>query len=110
MLTVLLANLEDVAAFCDFLHKVRVEVVDTDGIAVRAQLPNAPSELREKFGWWVSRHEIDYKQRAFEGDEITAGVKNPSLARRACRREETSLARRANEQPPPHRPSRCSAS
>ena len=48
MLTVLLANLEDVAAFCDFLHKVRVEVVDTDGIAVRAQLPNAPSELHER--------------------------------------------------------------
>jgi hypothetical protein len=48
VLTVLLANLEDVAAFCDFLHKVRVEVVDTDGMTVRAQLPNAPSPLHER--------------------------------------------------------------
>jgi acyl-CoA thioester hydrolase len=41
-------------------------------IAVAHWNAYASEELREKFGWWVSRHEIDYKRRAFAGEEITA--------------------------------------
>ena len=42
------------------------------GVEARERYWALFEELREKFGWWVSRHEIDYKQRAFAGDEITA--------------------------------------
>jgi acyl-CoA thioester hydrolase len=41
-------------------------------VAVAHWTANAPAEMRQKFGWWVSRHEIDYKLPAFEGQEITS--------------------------------------
>lgn len=34
----------------------------------------APDELREKYTWFVLRHEIDYKQRAFLGETLTAAT------------------------------------
>ncbi len=41
-------------------------------VAVAHWNSRAPEELRQKFGWWVSRHEIDYKRQAFAGEKITA--------------------------------------
>lgn len=33
---------------------------------------DAPEDIRKRYGWWVSRHEIDYKRPAFAGENITA--------------------------------------
>src|SRR5207237_10738536 len=41
-------------------------------IAVAHWRHAAREELQEKFTWFVTRHEIDYKKPAFAGEEITA--------------------------------------
>lgn len=41
-------------------------------VAVAHWLSVASDEVLEKYTWVVTRHEIDYKREAFEGDEITA--------------------------------------
>ncbi len=41
-------------------------------IALAHWKAEATAEMQEKFVWFVLRHEIDYKNRAFEGEEITA--------------------------------------
>ena len=70
-----------------FSHRfiVRQEDIDDQGhvnnvvylqwiqnVAIAHWNTNAPEEIRRRFGWWVSRHEIDYKRQAFAGEEITA--------------------------------------
>lgn len=40
-------------------------------VAIAHWLEVASGEIREKYSWVVTRHEIDYKRQAFEGDEIT---------------------------------------
>ena len=46
----------------------------------------ASDEARESFTWFVLRHEIDYKNRAFEGDEITATTWVGKASRIKCER------------------------
>ncbi|MCO6511919.1 MAG: acyl-CoA thioesterase [Aridibacter famidurans] len=41
-------------------------------VAVAHWLSVSSEEIRDKFTWVVTRHEIDYKREAFEGDEIDA--------------------------------------
>ncbi|MEZ5344700.1 MAG: acyl-CoA thioesterase [Pyrinomonadaceae bacterium] len=41
-------------------------------VAVAHWLNAASAELQKKYTWYVLRHEIDYKDRAFENDEVTA--------------------------------------
>lgn len=41
-------------------------------VAVAHWRAKATPEQQGKYTWFVLRHEIDYKNRAFEGDEITA--------------------------------------
>lgn len=41
-------------------------------VAVAHWRSHAPEEIRKRFGWWVRRHEIDYKRPAFAGEEMTA--------------------------------------
>ena len=41
-------------------------------VAVAHWLSVAGESVLEKYTWVVTRHEIDYKREAFEGDEITA--------------------------------------
>lgn len=41
-------------------------------VAVAHWLSVAGEDVQEKFTWFVTRHEIDYKREAFEGDELTA--------------------------------------
>lgn len=40
-------------------------------VAVAHWLAASTEEQREKFTWFVTRHEIDYKKPAFENEEIT---------------------------------------
>lgn len=70
-----------------FSHSFRVQKSDIDAhnhvnnvaylrwiqdVAVAHWQEEASAEQQEKFTWFVLRHEIDYKNRAFEGEEITA--------------------------------------
>ncbi|HUF02967.1 MAG TPA: thioesterase family protein [Aridibacter sp.] len=70
-----------------FSHSFRVKPSDLDvqghvnnvtylqwvqDVAVAHWLDVSSEEIRERFTWVVTRHEIDYKREAFEGDEITA--------------------------------------
>jgi acyl-CoA thioester hydrolase len=41
-------------------------------VALAHWVAGAPEDIRKRYGWWVSRHEIDYKAAAFAGEEITA--------------------------------------
>ena len=41
-------------------------------VAVAHWLAVAGGDIQERFTWFVTRHEIDYKLEAFEGDELTA--------------------------------------
>ncbi|REJ78162.1 MAG: acyl-CoA thioesterase [Acidobacteria bacterium] len=41
-------------------------------VAVAHWLEVSSKEIRDKYTWVVTRHEIDYKRQAFEGDEIKA--------------------------------------
>jgi acyl-CoA thioester hydrolase len=41
-------------------------------VAIAHWVSRAPEDIRRMFGWWVSRHEIDYKLPAFAGEEITS--------------------------------------
>jgi acyl-CoA thioester hydrolase len=70
-----------------FSHSFRVapEDIDAQGhvnnvayvkwiqtVAVAHWLSVTTEETREKYTWIVTRHEIDYKKQAFEGEEVTA--------------------------------------
>ena len=70
-----------------FSHSFRVSAEDIDeqghvtnvaylrwviDVAVAHWLAKTTPEQREKYGWVVTRHEIDYKKPAFENDEITS--------------------------------------
>jgi len=70
-----------------FSHSFRVEESDIDehdhvnnvaylrwiqDVAVAHWKSVAPEEMQEQLTWFVLRHEIDYKNRAFENEEITA--------------------------------------
>lgn len=41
-------------------------------VAVAHWLEVSGEEIRDKYTWVVTRHEIDYKREAYEGDEIEA--------------------------------------
>ncbi|NNF00575.1 MAG: acyl-CoA thioesterase [Pyrinomonadaceae bacterium] len=43
-------------------------------VAVAHWRDAARPEIQKQFTWFVLRHEIDYKNRAFEGDRITAST------------------------------------
>ena len=70
-----------------FTHSFRVsaDVIDVQGhvnnvayvkwiqdVAVAHWLSVTTEIEREKYGWVVLRHEIDYKKQAFENEEVTA--------------------------------------
>lgn len=70
-----------------FVHSFRVQKSDIDAhdhvnnvaylrwiqaVAVAHWRAEASIKEQEKFTWFVLRHEIDYKNRSFEGEEITA--------------------------------------
>jgi acyl-CoA thioester hydrolase len=46
----------------------------------------ASSDAQENFTWYLLRHEIDYKQQAFEGDEITAATWVGTATKVTCER------------------------
>jgi len=46
----------------------------------------ASSEMREKFTWFVLRHEIDYKKPSFENDRIAAATWIGQATRITCDR------------------------
>lgn len=46
----------------------------------------APQEMLEKFTWFVVRHEIDYKSRAFRDDEVNATTWVGNAGRIKCER------------------------
>lgn len=41
-------------------------------VAVAHWLSVSKERIRDQYTWVVTRHEIDYRREAFEGDEITA--------------------------------------
>ena len=41
-------------------------------VAVAHWFSLTTDEIREKYTWMLTRHEIDYKKQAFENEEITA--------------------------------------
>ena len=70
-----------------FSHVFRVSAEDIDeqghvnnvayvrwiqDVAVAHWLAFSSEEMREKFTWMLTRHEIDYKKQVFENEEITA--------------------------------------
>jgi acyl-CoA thioester hydrolase len=70
-----------------FSHSFNVQISDIDEhrhvnnvaylrwiqeAAVAHWLHAANAEIQKKYTWFVLRHEIDYKKRAFEGEQITA--------------------------------------
>ena len=69
-----------------FSHSFRVEQGDIDAqghvnnvayvrwiqdVAVAHWVSVTTEDLREKFTWMLTRHEIDYKKQTFAGDEVT---------------------------------------
>ena len=46
----------------------------------------ASQEVQENFVWFLLRHEIDYKQQAFEGEEITATTWVGNATKVTCER------------------------
>ncbi|MGC2235356.1 MAG: thioesterase family protein [Pyrinomonadaceae bacterium] len=67
------------------VHRVSAEDIDEQGhvnnvaylrfvqtVAVAHWFNATTPEQREKYTWFVTRHEIDYKKPAFENEEITA--------------------------------------
>ena len=70
-----------------FSHSFRVSAEDIDAqnhvnnvayvrwiqeVAVAHWFSVTNEEMREKFTWMLTRHEIDYKKQTFENEEITA--------------------------------------
>lgn len=41
-------------------------------VAVAHWFAAASAEIREKYTWMLTRHEIDYKKQTFENEEVTA--------------------------------------
>ena len=55
-------------------------------IAVSHWEAKASLEQQQQYTWFVLRHEIDYKNRAFEGEEITATTWVGEATRITCER------------------------
>ncbi len=55
-------------------------------VAVAHWLNSANTELQKKFTWYVLRHEIDYKNRAFENDQIIATTWVGAASKVKCER------------------------
>ena len=70
-----------------FSHSFRVSARDIDAqghvnnvayvkwiqdVAVAHWFSVTTEEMREKYTWMLTRHEIDYKKQAFAGEEVTA--------------------------------------
>ena len=70
-----------------FSHSFRVSPADIDElnhvnnvayvrwiqhVAVAHWLAVTTKEMREKYTWMLTRHEIDYKKQTFAGEEVTA--------------------------------------
>src|SRR5689334_577712 len=73
----------------EFSHTFRVEKSDIDeqghvnnvvyvrwiqDVAVAHWRSVTTEEIREKYTWMLTRHEIDYKKQVFENEEITAAT------------------------------------
>lgn len=69
------------------VHSVSAEDIDEQGhvnnvaylrfvqmVAVAHWLDVTTPQQRQKYTWFVTRHEIDYKKPAFENEEITAAT------------------------------------
>jgi len=70
-----------------FSHSFRVSAADIDAqghvnnvayvkwiqdVAVAHWFSVTTEEMREKYTWMLTRHEIDYKKQTFAGEEVTA--------------------------------------
>lgn len=55
-------------------------------VAVAHWKDAAPFEMQKQFTWFVLRHEIDYKNRAFGKDEITATTWVGNASKIKCER------------------------
>ncbi len=70
-----------------FSHSFRVPAADIDAlghvnnvayvrwiqdVAVAHWFSVTTEEMRDKFTWMLTRHEIDYKKQTFENEEVTA--------------------------------------
>lgn len=55
-------------------------------VAVAHWLAVTNEEMREKFTWMLTRHEIDYKRQAFENEPITAETWVGEAKRVSCER------------------------
>ena len=84
-----------------FSHTFRIKPVEIDGhdhvnnvvylrwiqdVAIAHWQSTATIEEQEKFTWFVLRHEIDYRNRAFEGEEVTAETWVGKATRIKCER------------------------
>ena len=72
-----------------FSHSFRVSAADIDAqnhvnnvayvrwiqdVAVAHWFSVTSEAMREKYAWWLTRHEIDYKKQSFENEEITVST------------------------------------
>ena len=55
-------------------------------VALAHWVAEATPEMKKKYKWFVLRHEIDYKNRAFEGEEITSLTWDGKATKITCER------------------------